>query len=164
MIYKSGLGSSTHAWSFYFFRAPAQTSVCPFWNHPLEKKLEFSKELTKNFQVFFSRGLSAIMTKPRVSEGTPWPQLFTSVKWESLFFWRTSQRHPRMQMKNCIQVSLKLIRTSIRKCPQNLQPEQFFLRTSFWVWNQKNLLKRFYWMPGAGRAKIFSTHFAPKLY
>ena len=40
----------------------------------------------------------------------------------------------------------------------------FFLRTSFWVWNQKNLLKRFYWMPRAGRAEIFSTHFETKTY
>ena len=98
------------------------------------------------------------MTTLCVSEGNHWPQLFASVKWEGVFLeinTMTPQGPPRMQIQKCIQVPLKLIRNSIAKCPpRNLQPEQFF-ENSFSVWNQKNLLKRFYWMPWAGRAELF---------
>ena len=51
----------------------------------LKKNLNFQGAYLK-YSSFFSRGLSAIMTKLCVSEGTPWPQLFDSVKWESRFF------------------------------------------------------------------------------
>ena len=107
------------------------------------------------------------MTTLCVSEGSHWPQRFASVKWEGVFLeinTMSPQGPPRMQIQKCIQVPLMLIRNSIAKCPPKSATRAIFLENSFSVWNQKNLLKRFYWMPGAGRAKIFSTHLAPKLY
>ena len=65
----------------------------------------------------------------------------------------TPQGPPRMQIQKCIQVPLMLIRNSIAKCPPKSATRAIFFEYSFSVWNQKNLLRRFYWMPGAGRAK-----------
>ena len=250
MIYKSCLGCSTHAWSFYFFRAPAQTSVCPFWNHPLEKNLNFQGAYRK-YSSFFQEGWSTTWPAPfredpfspkrdppgkrnspspifsdfLHSPSSPLPVLpsalgaFTSLEHNlppslknliflgklpkkvkfffkrvvsnhdnTLCLWReslastlclremggrfffleintmTPQGPPRMQIQKCIQVPLKLIRNSIAKCPPKSATRAIFFENSFSVWNQKNLLKRFYWMPRAGRAEICSTHFETKTY
>ena len=58
-------------------------------------------------------------------------------------------------MKNCIQVSLKLIRTSIRKCPPTICNQSIFSRTSFSVWNQKICLSVFTGCHGLAGRKFF---------
>jgi len=146
-----------------------RTNIClPVLEPPSWKKnLNFQGAYQK-YSSFFSRGLSAIMTTLCVSEGNHGPHRFAPGKWGGVFFLEintmTPQGPPRMQIQKCIQVPLKLIRNSIAKCPPKSATRAIFFENSFSVWNQKNLLKRFYWMPGAGRAKIFSTHLAPKLY
>ena len=133
----------------------------------LKKNLNFPGSLPKIFKFFFKRVVSN-----HDKTSCLWRDSLASTlclrEMGGRFFLEintmTPQRPPRMQIQKCIHVLLMLIRNSIAKCPPKSATRAIFFEYSFSVWNQKNLLRRFYWMPGAGRAKKNSTHFAPKLY
>ena len=122
-----------------------------------KKKFVFLTEHTSGFAL--SKKKLVFLTTPLIKKW--WCPICNLIAMQnlcpdgSLFFWRSTHWSLKTQLQHWLKFFLILAFISYNGWTPKSATRAIFLRTSFWVWNQKNLLKRFYWMPRAGRADFF---------
>lgn len=136
------------------------TKTDPFWTstrqtHPANNLIFWWARSFFHQQMHFWGSFRGVVKWWRMMNDDEWTS--ASVKRRSTFFWSNThwpQNATSMLHRNFLKAIIKL---SNKMAPPNSQPEQFFSRTSFQIWNRKNFFTCFYWLTGAGPAEKISA-------